>query len=330
MKKKNPTIKDIAVIAKVSPATVSRVLNHDTTLNVTTETKIRVFEAAEELAYSLPSKVQAEKNTTAIGYFSTYSLEDELEDIYYLAIRVSVEKQLLANQFQMKIIDEETAKSQLKELKAIICIGVLEKKQSQWLDSLGIPLLFLDSSPDPQRFNSVVMDITLGTKLVVEQFLKLGHRQIGFIGGVDIEGLKDERLAVYEYMLEQKGFLNQNFIKIGKYTPQEGYRLFKELMEGEEQPTAILIANDSMVVGCYKAAYELGLKIPEDVSLIGFNDLAASEFLVPAVTTVHLPIDFLVEVAIKLLKSLLQKDDHRPIKIMIPPTLIERESTKKI
>jgi LacI family transcriptional regulator len=101
-------------------------------------------------------------------------------------------------------------------------------------------------------------------------------------------------------------------------------------MTQKERPTAVFIANDSMAVGCYKAAHELGLRIPEDISLIGFNDLASAEFLIPALTTIHLPIDYLVEVATTLLKRSIEKPLPYPVKVVIPPQLIERESISKI
>ena len=114
MKKKNPTIKDIAAIAQVSPATVSRVLNHDPQLNVTTETKIRVFEAAEELDYLLPKKKQTKK-VEVVGLYSTYSIEAELEDVYYLAMRVALEKYLTAEGYGLKAVNPDTTKEEIKE-----------------------------------------------------------------------------------------------------------------------------------------------------------------------------------------------------------------------
>ena len=327
MKKKNPTIKDIAAMAQVSPATVSRVLNHDPQLNVTTETKIRVFEAAEELDYLLPKKKQTQK-VEVVGLYSTYSSEAELEDVYYLAMRVALEKQLTAEGYVLKAISPNATKEEIKELKALFCIGLMAAQALNWLETIKQPVIFLDSSPCPNRYSAVVMDIALGTKLAIEHLFTLGHQKIGFIGGIDNDEITDERLATFTQILKKQGLYKEAFIGIGQYTPQEGYRLFKEMMRQADRPSAVFIGNDSMAVGCYKAAHELQLSIPDEVSVISFNDLAFSEFLIPSLTTIHLPIDSLVKMAIRILSETLKKNLELPIKITLPPQLVVRQSTK--
>lgn len=327
MKKKNPTIKDIAAIAQVSPATVSRVLNHDPQLNVTTETKIRVFEAAEELDYLLPKKKQTKK-VEVVGLYSTYSSEAELEDVYYLAMRVALEKHLTAEGYGLKGISPNATKEEIKELKALFCIGLMEPQLLDWLETIKQPVIFLDSSPRPDRYSAVVMDIALGTKLAIQHLLTLGHQKIGFVGGIDNDEITDERLETFTHVLKKQGLYQEAFVGIGQYTPQEGYRLFKEMMAQKDRPSAVFIGNDSMAVGCYKAAHELELTIPDEVSVISFNDLAFSEFLIPSLTTIHLPIDMLVKIAIHVLNETLKKNLELPIKITLPPQLVVRQSTK--
>jgi len=327
MKKKNPTIKDIAAIANVSPSTVSRVLNYDNTLNVPNETKIRIFEAAEELDYEPQKKKKNARNRNIIGFYSTYSIEDELEDVYYLAIRVAFQKHFLTSSAELKVITTETSPDMLKSLKAVIAVGLFDKQELAWLRAIQKPLLFIDSSPCVSEFSSVVMDIEYGTKLALDYLTSIGHRKIGFIGGMDFDEVKDIRTTFFEQYTQEKDIFQPEYLKIGKYTANFGYSLFRELMTLEEKPTAIFIANDSMAVGCYKSAHELGLRIPEDISLVGFNDLSSAEFLIPSLTTVHLPIEQMVKVGMDLLKNILKKKYDVPLKIVIPPALIIRESS---
>lgn len=329
-KKKNPTIKDIAAIADVSPATVSRVLNYDAALNVPTETKRRVFEAAEELEYESPGAKKRKNKQPIFGFFSTYSAEEELEDVYYLAVRVAVEKYSVMNDIQIEKIEKTSKKEILNKVEGILCLGSFSNEDVQWLEGLDKPAIFIDTFSENDMFSSVLIDSRLGTKKAMDCLLENGHQKIGFIGGIDEPGEKDTRQIVFEEKLSSLNLLKAEWVKLGEYTPKDGYRLFKELMSDSNHPTAVFIANDSMAVGCYKAAHELGLGIPQDVSLIGFNDLASAEFLIPALTTIHLQIDYLVEVATTLLKRYIEKPLPYPVKVVIPPRLIERESIRKI
>ncbi len=328
--KKNPTIKDIAAIAEVSPATVSRVLNYDTTLNVSNDTKKRIFEAAEELDYELPSAKKRKTKQRTIGFFSTYSAEEELEDVYYLVMRVATEKLAMLHDFKIEPIDKNSKKERLNQIEGILCVGIFSEEDIEWFQSLNKPIVFLDSASESDSFSSVLIDTSAGTKIALGHLIQNGHRDIAFIGGIDVPGKKDARQIVFEDELKKMNALNLNWIKLAGYTPNDGYQLFKELMLEESRPTAVFIANDSMAVGCYKAAHEMGLAIPQDVSLIGFNDLASAEFLIPALTTVKLQIDYLVEIGLEILTRTIQKPLPFPIKVIIPPKLVERESINKM
>lgn len=328
--KKNPTIKDIAAIAEVSPATVSHVLNYDTTLNVSNDTKKRIFEAAEELDYELPSAKKRKIKQRTIGFFSTYSAEEELEDVYYLVMRVATEKLAMLHDFKIEPIDKNSKKESLNQIEGILCVGTFSEEDIEWFQSLNKPIVFLDSASESDSFSSVLIDTSAGTKIALEHLIQNGHRDIAFIGGIDVPGKKDARQIVFEDELKKMNALNLNWIKLAGYTPNDGYQLFKELMLEESRPTAVFIANDSMAVGCYKAAHEMGLAIPQDVSLIGFNDLASAEFLIPALTTVKLQIDYLVEIGLEILTRTIQKPLPFPIKVIIPPKLVERESINKM
>src|SRR5699024_10945815 len=140
----------------------------------------------------------------------------------------------------------------------------------------------------------VYFDVAVATFKIMDYFFQMGHRKIGFIGGKDSitdsesnqeRQILDERLVAYRDYLENAGIYEERYVKRGSFSPESGYRLFKELMDQEDRPSAIFIGNDNLALGCYNAANELGLSIPEDVSLIGFNDLPQARYLVPPLTT---------------------------------------------
>lgn len=324
------TIKEIAERANVSMTTVSRVLNYDDTLSVPAETKKRVFEAAEELSYVGQKKKRAKKRMN-IGILYSYSLEEELEDPYYLAIRLSIEKKLMLENISAVRLD---SKEKTKGLHGLLCLGIFSQEKIEEIRALEIPCIFVDSSPNDDLFDSVVIDFVKSTRKVLDHILSSGHTKIGFIGGTDsILGeaqARDLRQDVFEKYLTGKGLYLEEFVKIGSYTPSDGYRLSKEMLSQKERPTAIFLANDSMAVGCYKAASDLGLKIPEDISVVGFNDISAAQYMLPPLTTIRLYTEFMGEMAVDVLKERITSGRKIALKITIPTELVVRESTAKI
>lgn len=109
-----------------------------------------------------------------------------------------------------------------------------------------------------------------------------------------------------------------------------GYELLKELYQEGNLPTALFVANDSMAAGSYRAAYELGLHIPEDISIIGFNDIPAAKYMIPPLTTVRLHMEFMGEYAVKLLEERILHGREICVKVSVPTQLCIRDSVKKI
>lgn len=333
MKKKRVTIKDIASVAGVSPATVSRVLNYDEDLQVTLETKKKVFEVAEQLSYE-PVK----KNNTAkkeIGLYFGIETNVEVEDTYYLSLRVEIESLLRVKGHSMPMITSNDTRSSVRNIDGIICIGMFSRDDIHWLESLQKPLVFADANPNPDKFSAVNFDLDRATRKALNYLLELGHTEIGFIGGRDEVDqvddpyyVGDERQDTFVRYLSERGLFKPNLLKLGAYTPRAGYEMFHELMDEAERPTAIMIANDSMASGCYKAAHELGIRIPEDISLIGFNDLPNAQYMIPPLTTIRLDVNYLSEFVIDLVEKTIGHELLLPIQIVVPSNLIVRKSTK--
>lgn len=336
MEEKSVTIKDIAKAAQVSPATVSRVLNYDETLQVTIQTKKKIFEAAEKLSYK-PKKKKNGVVGKNIGFCFAITPEQELEDAFYISLRFEIESLLKIEGRTSQIITKQDSKKTVKNIDGIICVGLFSDEDIEWLDSLEKPLLFADSCPDPDKFSSVIFDLPYATEKVMSYLISLGHKKIGFIGGKDLisqsemqNAKEDPRHATHKRYLTEMGNYTEEFVKVGNFSPRDGYVLFKELMEKGNRPTAIFIANDSLATGCYKAAHEMNIHIPNDVSLIGFNDLPSAQYMIPPLTTVRLDINYMAEVAVELLVKTIENNLSLPIQIIIPSQLILRDSTKKI
>ena len=165
-------------------------------------------------------------------------------------------------------------------------------------------------------------------------FIANGHTKIGFVGCAekDKDGreLKDERMDAVKKYLTEKGLYHPEYIKTGLYHAKYGYQLLKELYEEGNLPTALFVANDSMAVGCYKAAYELGLKIPDDISLIGFNDIPTAKYMIPPLTTVRLYMEFMGEYSVRMLEERVLGERELCLKVTVPTKLYLRDSVKTI
>ena len=325
------TIKDIAEKAGVSISTVSRVLNYDETLNVPDETKQKVFEAAEELDYIVKEKKKRKKKLN-IGVYYSYSIEEELVDTYYLYVRVAIEKKIALENQKRRIVTAEDTEESLKNVDGIICLGTFNRQMLKKIEGFHKPVVFVDSSPDESKFDSVVINFERATKKVLDYLSGMEHKKIAFIGGFETDALgnaiDDMRKRVYERYMKELGLFREEYIKIGEYNPKYGYVLLKELLSLQETPTAVFVANDSLAVGCYKAANELGLKIPEDISIVGFNDLATTKYMVPPLTTVRLYMEFMGETAVSLMMERIETEREICKMVTIPTKLIERESCK--
>lgn len=327
------TIKEIAEMAGVSVTTVSRVLNFDDTLNVQDETKRRVFEAADRLEYQIKDK-KKRKRKLKLGFFCSYSPEEELEDTFYLSIRIAVEKKMEKEGFKKIQINEHIVQEEAAKLDGIICLGTFSDSMVRKISEFQKPVVFIDTKGDLDRFDSVVVNLTHSVEKVLDYLVEEGHERIAFIGGCDIDSdgkeLEDVRIPIFRSYMEEKGLLREEYIKIGGFTPKYGYKLGKELLAIKERPTAVFCANDSLAIGCYKAIQEAELQIPEDISVVGFNDISMAKYLVPPLTTVHIPMDFMAERAVDVLAERISTNREISMNIAVSAKLIIRESVSRV
>ena len=328
------TIKDIANLAGVSIATVSRVLNFDDTLKVTDSTKQRIFEVAEELNYIKKKERNAKKNAYKVAIANWYTEKEEVLDPYYLSIRMAIEKKCASENIQVvKLSPFSTIYT--KEVDGIIAIGKFGHREVEKLRVVSDNIVFVDSSPESEVYDSVVCDLKYATINILNYLEKLGHKNIGFIIGEEYinEGTEifiDRRERTYKEEMRTRGIDYKPNLYIGKFTPQSGYELMKKALLDKNNITAYIMANDSMAIGAYKAISEAGLKIPEDISVVSYNDNTTAQFIVPALTTVKIHTEFMGETAVDLMIEKLKDERKIAKKIVIPTKLIKRDSCSSV
>ncbi|OOM07437.1 LacI family DNA-binding transcriptional regulator [Clostridium saccharobutylicum] len=332
------TIKEIASIAEVSISTVSRVLNFDEALNVSNATREKILRIADELDY-VSSKTRKAKNKKCrdIGIIYWYNYEEELDDPYYLSIRLAAEKKCNENKFNLVKLNDDSSIEDIKNVNGIIAIGKFASSTIEKLESANENIVFVDFSPNDNKFDSVMADIGKATTEILNYLYKLGHRRIGFIGGkksdnTDEKNLYiDERDIKYKEFMERKKIYNPEYIYPGeKYTFKTGYNLMIKALKNKNRPTAFFIANDAMAIGAYKAISESGLLVPNDVSVVGFNDQPSAKYMVPSLTTVRIPSEYLGNAAVDLLLENINGNREYNKKVIIPTEFKIRKSCHKI
>ncbi|HYF84773.1 MAG TPA: LacI family DNA-binding transcriptional regulator [Clostridia bacterium] len=329
------TLKDIAKLAGVSLATVSRVLNHDASLNVSDDTRKKIFEVAEELGYQTMRQRSRNLNKRIrIGVIHWYSQKDELGDPYYLSVAKGIENECFNKKVEFASIfkdGEKYATGELDDLDGFIAIGKFSQEDIQGLSMFSKNIVFIDSSPNEKVYDSVVVDIKSATREVLEHMFGRGHRRIGFIGGREYVGkqkepLVDERERTYRDFTKDKGIYDERNIYIGSFTTEAGYSMMKKAIEKGEIPTVFFVASDSMAMGVIQALYESGLNVPHDVGIVSFNDIHTSKYLIPPLSTVRVHTEFMGVTAVGLLLERIKEKRDIAKKVILPTELIIRES----
>ncbi|MGE8203443.1 LacI family DNA-binding transcriptional regulator [Heyndrickxia sp. NPDC080065] len=327
------TIKDIAEKAGVSIATVSRVLNDDPTLSVSDETKRRIFEIAEKLSYKKRLS-QKKPSLSKIAMIHWYTEQEELNDLYYMSIRLGIENRCQMNDIQVvKYFRNNFAELKREEVHGIIAIGKFSTQEVGELARITKKIVFVDSSPDEETFDSIVADFERATEKVLDYLIEKGHEKIGYIGGHEVfkdetAEIEDPRERAFKAYMGKKGLLHESYMYIGAFSVDAGQMLMNQAIQehGENLPTAFFAGNDSIAVGCLRALLNANISVPERVNIIGVNDISVSKYVYPSLSTVKVYTELMGETAVD---TLIERIAGRqvPKKIFISTKLVCRESS---
>ncbi len=333
------TIKQIADAVGVSSATVSRVLNFDSTLSVTEQTRKSIVETAEALNYATPRnrarKAAAPKANRKIALLHFLRPEQELVDPYYVGIRLGIERRCAELQLEPVQVYNAAPTPDAARLKAaagVIVIGLHSAAQIDWICAQNRHVVFADFSPEGDAHDSVRSDLDLAMRKLLKTLDDQGFRSIAFVGwntasSYSAAGVTDSRVLAYRAWMEAAGRYDEALCRIGDNTEESGYRLTHALLASGARPDAIVTGNDNMAVGAYRALHEFNLKVPADIAVASFNDIPVAQFLNPPLTTVHLPAEEIGQSAVEMLFE--QLNGRLTAKCAVLATrLILRASTK--
>jgi len=332
----NITIKDVAKVANVSITTVSRVSNGSKGVSV--KTRRRVLNAIKELGYSPSAMASGLK--TRISKSIGIAVPDAMGDFYGEVIN-GIESMATENEYNLiislnhHIIKEELAAVNFFKAKKVDgAILLTTSGDDDYVSSLideGYNIVLLDRDPHGLKVDTVKIDNFRGGHLATEYLLNLGHSAILFIQGVPYIDSSKERFNGYKRALkDNKIKFNPDFILSGDFLVDSGYLSVKKYLEKHGLNfTAIFTANDQMAIGAIKALKDKGIIVPNEVSVVGFDDSYISPYVIPPLTTIKQQREEMGKVAAQLLLDRIayqDKKERTPRQIIIPVELVKRES----
>lgn len=332
------TITDVAKVSGVSIATVSNVLNNGSK-PVRAETRVRVLNAARSLNYHPNAMAQGlvrrRMNTLGI-FFGVVDSPVIVTNPYASAILQGVLTAAADTGnnltfFTARWRGAEQSAPAFRDRRAdglLLIAAPTDSDILAGLSSLGLTLVTISTPSEQYGIPSVDVDNVLGARMAVEHLLSLGHRKIAHLSG---------DLNMLSVPLRKESFI-QSMLKAGICTPKEymqachfdgssSYEATRILMSLPDPPTAIFASNDAIAITAMEAARDMGISIPNDLSIIGFDDIVTARMTIPSLTTIHQPFLEVGEKAARLLVERIQCPDASQSSILIPPFFVERDST---
>ncbi len=325
------SIKDVARVAGVSYSTVSRALNDSP--RVSGETKERIQQIAAEMGY-LPSAVARSlvtQRTNMIGVVVT-----TITDLFFAELVHAIEETALAHHYGVILTNSRGLPE--RELQAIQSLRrrrvdgiILVSGCSAETDvcterGMDVPLVVINNIHENHAGHSVEVDNKGGGLAATEHLLGLGHRRVAHIAGPAEEWDGVERLNGYVRALERHGIpVDASLIASGGNRPVHGIDAMQQLLSLVDRPTAVFCYSDAIAMGAMRSARASGLRVPEDLSVVGFDDIDLAPFFEPPLTTVAQPIQAMGEKAVEMILALREGE---PVEdCVLPSQLVIREST---
>lgn len=328
----SPTIRDVARLAGVSVATASRVLS-DSGYPVAPEVRQRVLDAARELDFTPNAFARglSKRESRLIGL-----VIPNIREPYFLEIGRGTEEVASRHGYLVVLCNtdrdparEQTYLEQLRALRAgVILVGRSSYDEAfrQELESHPAPIVVIGRHQLP--CSSVQADNVQGAIEAVSHLVQLGRRRIAFIGGPLSSSSAVDRLEGYREAMRRHGLpVDESLVVESDYTMEGGARALLRLLRAIPLPDALFAANDQMAIGAMREARGRGLRVPADISIVGFNDIPVAAFVEPPLTTVRLPLHRIGEVAADLLLRQLQSREWERTKVVLTGELVVRGST---
>jgi LacI family transcriptional regulator len=326
-------MRDIAKIAGVSSATVSRVINGLNSVRPATAERVR--RVIDELKF-IPN---GSATTLKYGRSNTYGLIiPDITNPFFPEFIRSFEGILAETNYNMLVATTESQPQRMQKTIHRMLVSQVEgiALLASEIDTVPIesmmtnrvPLVTMDRRVVGKGLSDVCVDSIGGMREAVKHLYKLGHRKIGYIGGSAGPTISDHRLHSFLLAMGNAGLAAETrFLRVGNYRVSGGAAAMTELLSLADCPTAIIAANDLTAIGALRVVHQRGLSVPEDVSIIGFDDIELADFVYPALTTLRLARHELANTFVGALSALANSPHRNGTQHKVETTLVTRSST---
>ncbi|EFH74214.1 substrate-binding domain-containing protein [Vibrio cholerae] len=331
------TMKDIARLAGVSTSTVSHVINKSRF--VSDEIAERVNNAAQQLNYAPSALARSLKmnRTKTIGMLVTTSTNP-----FFGEVVKGVERSCYHQGYNLILCntegDNQRMKASINTLLQkrvdglLLMCSTLEGERLDVFDRYpDIPIVVMDWGPILFASDKIQDNSLQGGYMAAKHLIESGHKEIGCITGPLIRHQAQMRYEGYKRALAEAGIaINPDWIVESDFECEGGYQAFEKLYQRGKLPSALFVSNDMMAMGVIQAASQRGLRVPDDLSLIGYDDVHIAKFMTPALTTIHQPKYRLGKAAVDTLLYRLENPDTTAQVVQLEPTLVVRNSVRKL
>lgn len=332
------TINDIAELTHVSKSTISRVINNSGP--VSAKTRKAVVEAMEQLDYT-PNEIARSlslRKTMTVGI-----VMQDIRNPYYATACWHGDRLLERYGYHSFIcnVDNDAGREQTclatmghRSVAGVLCIGPQEETGNivRAVEDLEVPVVLVESHPDITNIDTVTLDNVYGGQLAVDYLVSLGHRRIAFLTS-DFTSAERGRRIGYAEGLRSHGLEVDSDLIIsqgeGQWHRGECPDLMGLIRRGNA-PTALFASNDFKAIRIVRLLNRLGVRIPDDISLIGFDDTDAASMVTPGLTTIHQPIEKMIDIGVRILLKRMGGREGPAENAVLKPWLVERESTRKV
>ncbi len=272
--------------------------------------------------------------TRTIGYFLDSRIAGGLASPYYSLMFNAIEKETAASGYSLVYFTDANRgnlRKSLRKLDGVIASSFPRVEQFIQEIKQSVPVIAIDNSPADKSIPSVIVDNFSAEAEAVEYLCSIGHRRVGFMTGLEDSDVGRNRYEGYKTGLARHGIEPDQVLMFrGNYTFRSGVSGAEYLLDLEDRPTAIICANDSMALGTLSSLHKMELGVPEDISVIGFDDIDIASHVTPALTTIKAPVEKIAAHAFTMLKQLI---DGKPIDnrhLALDAKLVVRDSTSEV
>ncbi|WP_342757777.1 LacI family DNA-binding transcriptional regulator [Kineothrix sedimenti] len=314
------TVKDVARIAQVSAAAVSRVLNRDDNISVTSEVRMRIIKAAHDLGYIPPKQRKAMKTSKklTIGVADWQIIRQTHANMRLSSLDCLV--QMMTSEYDITF--KRLLFGHIENVDGVIAFGVFTEEEKAFLRSVSYHIVFINSDQHNYEYDQVQVDFDRGLRQITEYLLdSKRYKGVGYIGGLYESGnirIGYHRLDGLKSILKERDCYEPDFFHVGEISRESGYELAKKAALSGSLAEAMLLGSDEVAEGALEAFRELGLRVPKDVAVVIYQDIETLHTKWPTGTCVEMFPDYVWQNAIELLLDRIGGKRMQAVTVTVP------------